>query len=89
MPTLGDEARCLIGSFAVWIKCRQLGEETAHRAFWPARSDNVNVWTTKKRVEKLKYMHRNPVKRRLLESPKQWRSSSYRFTCSTNLDRYR
>ena len=34
--------------------------------------------TTKKRVEKLRYMHRNPVKRGLVESPEQWRWSSYR-----------
>jgi putative transposase len=33
----------------------------------------------KKRVEKLRYMHRNPVKRALLASPEQWRWSSYRF----------
>jgi len=30
-------------------------------------------------VEKLRYMHRNPVKRGLVESPEQWRWSSYRF----------
>jgi putative transposase len=33
------------------------------RAFWQARFYDFNVWTTKKRVEKLRYMHRNPVKR--------------------------
>jgi len=30
-------------------------------------------------VEKLRYMHRNPVKRGLVQSPEQWRWSSYRF----------
>jgi len=49
------------------------------RAFWQARFYDFNVWTTKKRVEKLRYMHRNPVKRGLVESPEQWRWSSYRF----------
>jgi len=49
------------------------------RAFWQARFYDVNLWTTHKRVEKLRYMHRNPVKRRLVESPEQWRWSSYRF----------
>jgi putative transposase len=49
------------------------------RSFWQARFYDFNVWTTKKRVEKLRYMHRNPVKRRLVESPEQWRWSSYRF----------
>ena len=49
------------------------------RAFWQARFYDFNVWTTHKRVEKLRYMHRNPVKRGLVELPEQWRWSSYRF----------
>jgi putative transposase len=53
------------------------GDET-RRAFWQARFYDFNVWTTKKRVEMLRYMHRNPVKRGLVESPEQWRWSSYR-----------
>jgi putative transposase len=56
-----------------------LGEEPRPRAFWQARFYDFNVWTTKKRVEKLRYMHRNPVKRALVASPEQWRWSSYRF----------
>ena len=55
------------------------GEPPARRPFWQARFYDFNVWTTKKRVEKLRYMHRNPVKRGLVESPEQWRWSSYRF----------
>jgi len=55
------------------------GEEPQPRAFWQARFYDFNVWTTKKRVEKLRYMHRNPVKRGLVESAEQWRWSSYRF----------
>ncbi len=55
------------------------GNATSHRGFWQARFYDFNVWTTKKRVEKLRYMHRNPVKRRLVESPEQWHWSSYRF----------
>jgi REP element-mobilizing transposase RayT len=55
------------------------GERKRHRAFWQARFYDFNVWTTKKRVEKLRYMHRNPVKRGLVESPEQWRWSSYRY----------
>jgi len=57
----------------------QLFPEDARRAFWQARFYDFNVWTTKKRVEKLRYMHRNPVKRRLVDSVEQWRWSSYRF----------
>ena len=57
---------------------RRLFREDPRRAFWQARFYDFNVWTTKKRVEKLRYMHRNPVKRGLVESPEQWRWSSYR-----------
>jgi putative transposase len=55
------------------------GDEPKRRAFWQARSYDFNVWTTKKRVEKLRYMHRNPVKRGLVGAPEDWRWSSYRF----------
>src|SRR5579862_6564879 len=58
---------------------KQLFAEEPRRAFWQARFYDFNVWSTKKRVEKLRYMHRNPVKRRLVESPEQSRWSSYRF----------
>ena len=55
------------------------GDEPQPRPFWQARFYDFNVWSTKKRVEKLRYMHRNPVKRGLVESPEQWGWSSYRF----------
>ena len=49
------------------------------RASPQVRFYDFNVWTTKKRFEKLRYMHRNPVMRDLVKSPEQWRWSSYRF----------
>ena len=61
------------------LRQRELFPEEIRRAFWQARFYGFNVWTTRKRVEKLRYMHRNPVKRGLVESPEQWRWSSYRF----------
>jgi hypothetical protein len=39
---------------------------------------DFNVWTARKRAEKLRYMHRNPVERGLVESPEEWRWSSFR-----------
>jgi putative transposase len=57
---------------------RLLFGEVPRRAFWQARFYDFNVWTTRKRVEKLRYLHRNPLKRGLVESPEQWRWSSYR-----------
>ena len=38
-----------------------------------------NVFTEKKHMQKLDYMHNNPVQRRLVSSPHQWPWSSYRF----------
>jgi len=46
---------------------------------WRPRFYDFNVWTERKRLEKLRYMHRNPVKRGLLQEPKQWRWSSFRY----------
>ena len=45
---------------------------------WQRRFYDFNVWTEHKRVEKLRYMHRNPVKRGLVASPELWRWSSFR-----------
>ena len=58
---------------------RELFHADTERSFWQARFYDFNIWTTKKRMEKLRYMHRNPVNRGLVESPEQWRWSSYRF----------
>ncbi len=52
--------------------------EHAPQHIWQARFYDFNVWTERKRIEKLRYMHRNPVKRGLVESPEMWRWSSYR-----------
>ena len=52
--------------------------EHVPRQIWQARFYDFNVWSARKRVEKLRYMHRNPVKRGLVESPELWRWSSYR-----------
>jgi putative transposase len=47
--------------------------------FWQARFYDFNVWTERKRMEKLRYIHRNPVTRGLVASPEQWRWSSFRW----------
>jgi putative transposase len=45
---------------------------------WQPRFYDFNVWTEGKRIEKLNYMHRNPVTRGLVVEPEQWRWSSFR-----------
>jgi len=52
--------------------------DQAPQHIWQKRYYDFNVWTEHKRIEKLRYMHRNPVKRGLVESPEFWRWSSYR-----------
>jgi len=48
-------------------------------AFWQPRSYDFNVGTKRKYIEKLNYIHNNPVKRGLVSSPELWRWSSVRF----------
>jgi putative transposase len=45
--------------------------------FWQPRFYDFNVYSAKKRGEKLEYMHRNPVTRQLVKDPKDWVWSSY------------
>jgi putative transposase len=49
-----------------------------HCQIWQPRFYDFVVFTDKKRVEKLRYMHRNPVKRGLVLEPQQWSWSSFR-----------
>jgi|HubBroStandDraft_5_1064220.scaffolds.fasta_scaffold30504_1 putative transposase len=58
------------------------GTPAGRRHFWQARFYDFNVWTEKKRIEKLRYIHRNPVARGLVERPEQWKWSSFRWYLS-------
>ena len=53
------------------------------KQFWQTRYYDFNVLTHQKHVEKLKYLHRNPVERGLVESPEDWPWSSYRHYRTT------
>lgn len=66
---------------------RQLHRKTSNAArddasavgrVWQERFYDFNVWSEKKEVEKLRYIHRNPVKRGLVAEPDQWAWSSFR-----------
>ena len=48
------------------------------RRFWQVRYYDLPVWNEKKRVEKLRYIHRNPVARGLVARPEDWKWSSFR-----------
>ena len=47
------------------------------RQFWQARFYDFNVYSERKKREKLLYMHANPVTRKLVEHPKDWPWSSF------------
>ena len=44
----------------------------------PTGEFDFNVWSKAKRMENLRYMHRNPIKRGLVLETEQWRWSSFR-----------
>jgi putative transposase len=54
---------------------RKLGPDG--QPFWQRRYYDFNVWTEAKRVEKLRYIHRNPVQAGLCERPEDWEWSSF------------
>ncbi len=47
--------------------------------FWQPRFYDFNVYSPKKKREKLEYMHANPVKRGLVKDPGGWLWSSFSF----------
>jgi len=47
------------------------------RHLWEKRFYDFNVWSWKKRIEKIGYMHMNPVNRGLVSRPGEWSWSSY------------
>jgi putative transposase len=68
-----------IGLLADVLKALKLSVSLrcSERPFWSARYYDFNVFTEKKRIEKLKYIHRNPVARGLVEAPEDWVWSSF------------
>jgi putative transposase len=46
--------------------------EAGLRSFWQARFYDFNVYTRRKKREKLEYMHGNPIQRKLVQHPKDW-----------------
>ena len=60
------------------IVSRKLHRFACSGPFWQARYYDFNVWSERKRVEKLRYIHENPVRRGLVEKPEDWKWSSFR-----------
>jgi putative transposase len=58
------------------ITSRKL-KSTGQDRFWQIRYYDFPVWSERKRIEKLRYIHRNPVKRGLVTGPEDWAWSSF------------
>jgi putative transposase len=70
------ELRAKSGAGSLWSTPLAVGH------VWQRRFYDFVVFTEKKRVEKLRYMHRNPVQRGLVVQPEEWLWSSFRhYAC--------
>ena len=71
-----------IGSLASTLRVLK-GETSKHlkadrKQFWQTRYYDFNVHSEKKRIEKLDYIHNNPIVRSLVEKPEDYPWSSFR-----------
>jgi putative transposase len=55
-----------------------VSKQLPQRPFWQDRYYDFNVIAMPTLIEKLKYIHRNPVRAGLVETPEEWPHSSYR-----------
>ena len=75
---LVNEPRRALLSKAVQALKLSVSMRSQERPFWLAHYYDVNVSAREKFVEKLRYIHRNPVRRGLVAQPEDWRWSSFR-----------
>ena len=54
-----------------------ISKRSPQRPFWQDRYYDFNVFTHSKRIQKIRYIHRNPVTRGLVTDPEHWPHSSY------------
>jgi putative transposase len=73
-----SEPKNAILSKAIQALKLSVSVQSRQRPFWQPRYYDFNVDNEKKTVEKLRYMHRNPVKRGLVAKPEDWPWSSFR-----------
>jgi putative transposase len=75
---LVSEPRTVTLSVALQALKISVSRRSLPRPFWQPRFYDFNVFTDEKRLEKRRYMHRNPMVRGLVNHPKDWAWSSYR-----------
>lgn len=65
-------------SVALAVVKRSVSARLPENPFWLPRYYDFNIFTRKKRIEKLRYIHRNPVRRGLVQKPEDYPWSSFR-----------
>ena len=78
--TLADAIHYLKLSFAKRLRSRRGVVES--KPFWQKRYYDRNVRDAEEFAVKLRYLHRNPVKRGLVKEPGDWKWSSFRHYAS-------
>jgi putative transposase len=74
---IGESKRAVLAKAIQALKL-SVAVQRRKRPFWQPRYYDFNVFTDRKRIEKLRYIHRNPVTRGLVEEPDAWIWSSFR-----------
>jgi len=75
---LVSEPRHALLSTAIRALKLSVSLRSRERPFWQAHYYDFNVSAHEKYVEKLRYIHRNPVRRGLATKPEGWKWSSFR-----------
>ncbi len=65
-------------SLAIQIIKQRFSKTRPEQYVWEPRYYDFNVYSDDKRIQKLRYIHRNPVRRGLVTTPEDWRWSSFR-----------
>ena len=76
IKTLADALHYLKLSSSKTLRSHSV--QTSARSFWQERYYDLNIRTYRHFQEKLRYIHRNPVKRGLCAEPGDWKWSSFR-----------
>ena len=77
-----------VSAMAVTLVCDEKGADVHPdpAPFWQKRFYDFNVRTEQKQIEKLRYIHRNPAKRRLVGSKGSGAAFVLTFTNTKRLD---
>ena len=82
---LVSEPKMALLSKAIQALKLSVSVQSKQKPFWQPRYYDFNVHNEEKRIEKLRYMHRNPVVRGLVEKPEDWPWSSFRHYATGQL----